>query len=194
MASGRNRIILFIVIAAVLAGVIWGASSLIRSGSDKDTAQSAAVANQGVVTNAVPGKGVPSQQAGVWFKRCNDKAPTECEIFQRLVMKKSNMRLVEFALSPIKNKKGVRIAVILPLGITVSKGIALQVDDHPQQNVAIQSCDQNGCYARVNFPWAFLEWMESGSILNVGFLANAPKPLKIEMSLKGLSEQVAAIK
>ena len=80
--------------------------------------------------NAVVDKG--------WAVRCSkpEKGQKDktCEIFGRLEMQKTSMRMAEFAVGFSKdNKKIANGVIILPLGILLEPGVIMKIDDDGKQ-------------------------------------------------------------
>jgi invasion protein IalB len=130
-------------------------------------------------------KGAPSAAAADntivdkgWTVRCPDKAKStdkkNCEIFTRLEMKSSAMRVAEFAVGFPQDKTlpagTARGAIILPLGILLQSGSSsISVDNGTPFAFSSRYCTAAGCFSSVNLDKEILGSMKKGKLLNIFF-------------------------
>lgn len=120
-----------------------------------------------------------------WAKRC-EKDSSYCEIYQTLTVKKTGQRLLEFALGYPKDQKGkAQAVVILPLGVIMTDGIGIQVDEGEMNKAMVRFCNTSGCYVYMTLPDKVVESMDKGKAMSVLFLDGAGKKVRIQMPLEG---------
>ncbi len=131
-----------------------------------------------------------------WTQRCNTDGDMHCEVFQRLMIKETKQRLIEFAVGYPKETKGKAQAVILlPLGVMVSEGITLTVDKNPPARAVYRTCAQTGCIVAVDLPDDYLNTMKTGKMITISFVdSSTAKQMNIEMSLEGFGAKIEKIK
>jgi invasion protein IalB len=136
---------------------------------------------------------VYAQEGQMWFTRCEpaakEGAAKQCEAFQRLMIKESQQRIAEFAVGFGEDKSGAARGVfILPLGILLSEGVQMQIDEGKAFKFNIRYCEVSGCYAFVNLNAEILDMMRKGNKAIVTFQSTKPQTIRIEMSLKGFGK------
>lgn len=128
-----------------------------------------------------------------WTVRCSeptDKAPKECEVFQRLILQKTGQRIVEFAVGfpQSKETKGkIRGAIIMPLGILLTEDPVMQIDDGKKFKFKVRYCTNAGCYAFLDLNDSILESIKKGREIVLTARTFAGQPLEIKMALDGFS-------
>ncbi|MCK5517838.1 MAG: invasion associated locus B family protein [Alphaproteobacteria bacterium] len=131
-----------------------------------------------------------------WVKRCSEESK-DCEIFQRIDVKKSSMRIAEFALGfPHKNgaKKGnARGVVILPLGILLEKGITMKVDSGLPSVFKISTCTKQGCFLQIDVSKNLIDMMKKGNLVYFIFESADGRKVNLVMSLAGFSKALRSI-
>ena len=132
-----------------------------------------------------------------WVERCSkpEGAKKErCEIFQRISLKDSGQRVLEFAIAMSEEKgKYAQGVVILPLGIKVQQGVRMQIDENDPYRFNVHHCEANGCVGFVDMDKKLLNKMKKGEIITLGMFAASGKPLNIKMSLSGFSKALKKI-
>lgn len=165
---------------AVILAAALGAVILPQSGQSQEAAKTAA--------------------PDAWVTRCDDIKDGDkvtgkyCEAFQRLsVMEKdaapeTAQRLAEFAIGYPPGEKGkAKGALILPLGILVSKKTKISIDGKDVMEFATRYCDNSGCIAMMDLNNSILDRMRKGNNMTIHSEAFTGQPLEITMSLKGFS-------
>lgn len=126
-----------------------------------------------------------------WAERCNkdfkNGAPRKgvCEIFQRLVVKEGNKRLIEAAIGFPKDKDAARGIFIVPLGINLESGLMVAPDGGAPFKIQIRYCTAEGCYAFADLTPAVIDTLKSSRKLTVTFQAVKGRAVNVEMSLEG---------
>jgi len=177
-------------ILIVLVLVIAGAGAYYVMGPMKAQNSPNVMSAAGTESTGTPGDAVPGE---FWTKRCNEGEPQYCEIFQRLVIKENNQRLLELAVGYPEGKESAQAVMILPLGITVAKGILLAVDEDAANKAEIRSCNQDGCFVVMELPDSLIDTMKTGKTLTVGFLDGNGKQVNVGLSLEGFATKLAEV-
>jgi invasion protein IalB len=143
-------------------------------------------------TSAAEAEGV-DPNADQWFVRCEDKEQDgkktkHCEAFQRLAIKKTNQRLVEFAVAYLGTEKKPHGTIIVPLGTLIERGVEVRVDGEPPAQYTMRYCTPDGCFVHFPLSETSLNAMRKGNKIVVTFVLAMPKKLNVELSLKGFSK------
>lgn len=135
----------------------------------------------------------PQQSAAAagqaWQVRCSETeaAGRHCEAFQRLVVRESGQRLVEFAIGFPPETEIARAVIILPLGILVNQDTMVQVDERDPLRADVRYCTPDGCFATLDLDADRLASLRDGRELLVKSRAQTGQNLLIKMSLQGIS-------
>lgn len=163
-----------------------------QSSGSQQYAQAQAAAASSVAPAAGAAQGAGSVASGaVWAERCNKDfkagGPRKgtCEIFQRLVVKDGNKRLIETAIGFPKDKDFARGIFIVPLGINLESGIVLLPDGGKPFKIQIRYCAAEGCYAFADLTPAVLDVLKASRTLTVTFQAVNGRAVKVDMTLEG---------
>lgn len=81
----------------------------------------------------------------------------------------------------------VVLLVQLPLGLFPPAGIQLGVDDGATQNLPVQRCDANGCYAGLAVDAALVADLKVGKALRLTMRNMAQEPVTFEVPLAGFT-------
>lgn len=183
----RKLFIALVVLLVVAGGAYFMFGNKNTNAEVGDTATKTAAASP---TSQAPANGE------FWTERCNEEGDKYCEVFQRLMIKENNQRLIEFAVGYPKDAKGVaQAAIVLPLGVLVNEGIALKVDEQAPAKAAFRTCIPEGCVVVMNLPEAFIATMKKGTKITVSFLdGGTGKQVNIDMSLQGFGKKVDGVK
>jgi invasion protein IalB len=176
----KNKIrIRGIILAAIV--VIAGAAVMMLSSEDKVSMVGKAEANK------------PPQ---LWFSRCNkasEDAKEYCEIYQRLVVKETNQRMVEFALGYPEGSQTARGVIILPLGIVLPKNLEVQIDDGELMKAQIHYCMRGGCFALLNLDDTTINMLKKGNEMTLAFYAMGGKRIAVKISLQGFTKALKGV-
>jgi invasion protein IalB len=126
-----------------------------------------------------------------WNERCvsKDKKADKknCEVFTRLEMKTSNMRVAEVAIGfpqdktlPAGTARGV---IILPLGVMLEPGATMSIDTGKPFGFKSRFCTQSGCFSFVNLNKDIINSMKTGKDLNVFFKTADNRDAHLTMGL-----------
>lgn len=133
-----------------------------------------------------------------WDLRCPDEKTEkqdkkQCEAFQRLDLKGSEMRVAELAIGfPKENKAiekgGALGAVVLPLGILLDEPLSMKIDDGKPMSFRVRYCTAAGCVAYVAINKSMLETMRNGKKTSFDFKTADGQNVNIVMTLTGLDK------
>jgi invasion protein IalB len=134
-----------------------------------------------------------------WSQRCDDKKDGKkyCEVFARLAMKESNMRVAEVTIGfPQDNslpKDTARGVIIMPLGVLLEPGATMAIDNGTPFSFKSRFCIQAGCYAFVNLKKNILDSMKKGKNLNIYFKTADNRDMRLALGLKGFDKVIDKI-
>ncbi len=134
---------------------------------------------------------------GEWSARCI-KGSEVCDVFQRLNIKESGARILEFVVSKKADDADQTVvaqaALILPLGILLTAPVTLAIDKTESGNVPVRTCSQQGCIATFNITADVMDKMKKSKAIDVTFTAVSGERMTIGVSLNGFAEAVATLK
>lgn len=128
---------------------------------------------------------------GSWTVTCLVQKQTEnqkvlCSISQQQVDDK-RQRALAIELSPAE-KNSATGAIVLPFGLKLSAGAALQIDENPADKpIAYTTCLPGGCIIPVNFDSAKADALGKGQNLSVLAQAVDGNAIKLNVPLEGLA-------
>jgi invasion protein IalB len=132
----------------------------------------------------------PTAQASGWTSSCVSDgrgAPARCAIEQRIVLQQNNRVFLTVKIELPAEPRNPTLFVQTPLGLHLPSGLTLKVDQGQPVPMAIQSCDQNGCYAGAAVDGGLLASLKAGNMLHVVLQTLARETLDIEVPLSGFS-------
>ncbi|MCE9507751.1 MAG: invasion associated locus B family protein [Alphaproteobacteria bacterium] len=138
-----------------------------------------------------------------WQQRCpktKDKQTADkkqCEIFQRIDMKKNSLRLAEFAIG-FPREKGMdsgaaRGAIILPLGILLEQGAQMKIDDGKPLAFKIRFCTNTGCFSYLTFSKNVLNSMKKAKSVSFLFKTADGRKVNLVMGLGSFEKALQEI-
>lgn len=120
-----------------------------------------------------------------WLVRCEtggEKAA--CGMSQQILDQRSRRPVLQLLLAHAREEKGHQLVAVLPLGVTVPPGIAIEIGE-TKRNVAFTQCLPMGCVAPLAADASLIAAMKSGSEGRVGVVDRAGKTVAVPFSLKG---------
>ncbi len=146
-----------------------------------------------VITDAVAAK------EPAWQERCNDKVKRAngkpyCEMVSTLVVQETGQRFLEFAIGYPEGSPSARGVVTLPLGVMLTEGVSLKVDDGPLMRFQVRYCNAGGCYAFLNLGDEVLGQFKKGNQAVFSLVASDQKRLSVAVPLSGFSKRLSSIK
>ena len=139
---------------------------------------------------------------GDWVVLCQEGAsPAVCQMVQAQdyqAEEGGGGRLLEIALRPIRTEAGetqMLLSLVLPFGLDIQAGIALQVDANDQLNMPFSVCYNSGCQASGLVPAEFVTQVRTGTGMKVGFRPyGGQQTMVVDVSLSGSGAALAAIR
>jgi len=133
-----------------------------------------------------------TQVHGDWTVVCQDAASgqKQCSATQLLSRQLDNGQRARLLQTTVRklNDTTYLLQFVLPLGVDLRPGIALQVDDKEQRGGQYFACTNAGCIVRMGMDQAFMSELQSGKVARVLYRgANAEKPAAVDVSLKGIT-------
>ncbi|MFH1159074.1 MAG: invasion associated locus B family protein [Pseudomonadota bacterium] len=131
-----------------------------------------------------------------WVKRCSEQ-PADCEIFQRIDVKKSSIRIAEFAVGFPQGKdvkKGeARGVAILPLGILLEKGVTMKIDSGMPSVFKVRTCTKQGCFIYIDLDKNLIDTMRKGNTVYFTFDFVSGQKVNLIMNLAGFGKALKEI-
>jgi invasion protein IalB len=146
---------------------------------------------------AVRQKSVVKPGAPPWASRCVSSARNvapDCSVEQRVLLQQNGQLLAAVTVSLSHNTNVPTILIQVPLGLALSKGVTLKLDNRGPVTLPLQTCEQTGCYAATKMSGDFLDGMMTGKMMELRFFANTNNPIKVPMPLEGFADMYARIK
>lgn len=126
-----------------------------------------------------------------WLVRCeNASGETVCAMSQQILEPGSRQAILQLHVGRAPSGEGHRLAVVMPLGVSVAPGVAIQVGKM-KRNVAFTQCLPGGCVAPTAVDAAFLQTLKTGTNGRIGVLDRANKTVAVPFSLKGFAPAFA---
>jgi invasion protein IalB len=133
-----------------------------------------------------PSAAPPASATPGWATRCSSAtrdAPLECAIEQNAILTKTGQLFVVVNIRVPGDTRAPVAFVQLPLGLNVPAGAKFQVDDGKTVDLAIQTCENSGCYASTPVSPELLGALKSGKQLKVSFQNLAKETITVPMPL-----------
>ncbi|MFN3828105.1 MAG: invasion associated locus B family protein [Micavibrio sp.] len=129
-----------------------------------------------------------------WVKRCTDTEGKVCEMVQRLMDQQSGARVLEMAVAMPPEGDDARAVLIAPLGVELTQGFSLTIDDKDTVSFKPRYCLTDGCYAFLVLPPDIIKLMGQGKMMTLSFYTYDGQPARLPVSLDGFSETLQSLK
>ena len=130
-----------------------------------------------------------------WVVNCTSiQSGLDCRAAQSLFIKETGQRLLSVALRVPPDTKKPVLLLQMPLGIYLPAGVSLQFGKDAARKIALQSCDQNGCFAEYAITDAEIGTMLKGGDLTLTMQNLKQAPISVQIPAVGLSAAYAKIK
>ena len=166
-------------ISSLLSGL---ALTALFSGAALAQAQAPAAAPQAV--------GQPEiKTIGDWAVRCYPvQSASPCDMFQQQNEKDSQQRILALSLAYIPHLDRHAIQVVVPLGISIPKGVVIHTASFTSQPMAYRRCDRAGCYVEMLVDNSMIDQIgRGGDSAMVKITADDGKSYDLKISLNGFS-------
>ena len=151
-----------------------------------------------------PAFGVKSgEQFKQWSAQCvSDEERDEeggaeaCHIFQELVVEQDgeNKKAVRMSVGYAPGEDTPVTVIRLPLGLWLTNGIVLTVDEGEGQQFPVQVCAPAGCQTTLRLQPDMVETLKSGQQLIITTFNTRQQPVQIPIDLRGFSAALKALK
>ena len=134
---------------------------------------------------------------GNWTVRCEpqpDEKPTQCYIFQNLVLREGGQRVLHVAIGYVKGQDYPIALFTLPLGISIPSGTTVVVDDGERARIPIERCEPKGCRGGVKLGPKLYKAFQEGTEAVVTFHDAEREPVNVSVSLEGFSPGLQALR
>ena len=145
---------------------------------------------------SLAGGGAHAQETQVfkaWTVSCGQGADEGCSMRQQ-IRDQGGRDILVMALGKLPNNDNPGLLIVVPLGISLSQGVRLRVDDNDVINLPIERCVPQGCRIEGFVEPALLQWMKSGNKALIGFVAyddqDRPREVQVEISLQGFTAAI----
>ncbi len=179
--------------------ILIGAGALWFATSSKDTTAGQAVAAETDATAKVADNAEANPAtSNPWSIRCNQIAKPEseettefCQIAQRLNEQESGKRFAEFLIGyPAETKGEARGIVILPLGVLLSPGVKMQIDDGKMYQFDYRYCTDIGCVSVIKLTNETIEEMKQGNKAAIQFVSAKGLQINLPITLSGFTKAI----
>jgi len=182
-------------LALLSAGAVWYLAKDMGDGLPLQTAEvedsSATNQEKTSPTLAPDQKPRPQSPGPGWALSCKSgarDAGLSCRLSQAVVMKKSGRLLTRVTFLLPAAGQNPKLNIQVPLGVLISAGATIRVDESPPQGLRFSTCNRNGCYAETTLSPTFLASLRKGRQLVIEFKNLAEKTIKLPLSLGGFDE------
>ncbi len=126
-----------------------------------------------------------------WGLQCPDEGP--CVLSQRVFLQDAKTPLVTVAFVQLGEKKQLHLLLRVPLGVALSAGVQLQVDQGEAMRWPFSHCDREGCLAVQPMPEPLKAAFRAGREGHVTFGSLDGKGVSVPVSLLGFSAGLKAL-
>ena len=138
---------------------------------------------------AQPEPAKPDVPRPVWLVQCDGSgAALECRTSQTILLQQTGQLLISAVVRKPPKGEGPALMLHLPHGLFLPAGATLQVDTAKPVQIAIQTCDQKGCYAGVPLAKELLAGMQKAEKLIVTFQDLQKQTITVPMPLAGFTD------
>ena len=126
---------------------------------------------------------------GDWAVRCYPvQSQSPCDMFQQQNEKDSQQRILALSLAYIPHLDRHAIQVVVPLGISIPKGVIIHTASFTSQPLPYRRCDRAGCYVEMLVDNSLIDQIgRGGDSAMVKITADDGKSYDLKISLNGFS-------
>jgi invasion protein IalB len=126
-----------------------------------------------------------------WLVRCQTAGgKTACTMSQQILAPTSRQAILQLHVGRAPDGNGHQLVVVMPLGVAVASGIAIQIGE-AKRNVAFTQCLPGGCVAPTTVDATLLELLKTGASGRVGVVDRVGKTVAVPFSAKGFASAFA---
>jgi invasion protein IalB len=125
-----------------------------------------------------------------WTARCEtlqDGTKVPCYIFQNLLLKKDNQRLLHVAVGYLAEGDKPVAFFSLPLGVSLPGGLSVTVDEGQPLRLRYERCEPNGCLAPLPLDDQLIRSLKGGRWARVAFFDTTRREISVPVSLLGFT-------
>lgn len=127
-----------------------------------------------------------------WRVRCSTTpSPAPCVMYQQITASQTGNRLLDaISIAYVPSVDRYTIQVIVPLGMSIPKGLTLQTDNYTSPLLHYRSCDRNGCYVQTPADKSIIQGLASSSPdskAKVNVVVDGGKRYGLSFFIKGFS-------
>lgn len=134
--------------------------------------------------------------ASSWNINCSPsgtKTPSECTMQQEIIMKNSQLPVLQLTFAQLSEETPPHALLIVPLGIYLPGGVVIQIDNNPGKTFPVERCDPDGCHLFMSLTNPTLNQLFLGRLLTVSFFDSDRVKIKIPVDLEGFSDTYKAL-
>lgn len=131
-----------------------------------------------------------------WVSRCTSdrrKSVPECAVEQRVVLTRTGQLLAAVTVRLPPNSGHPVMMIQLPVGLFLPAGVHVRIDERPPTQLALQTCDVQGCYAGTPISPDMLAGMKAGKRFNVAFQNLSKETITVGFDLANFAEAYGRI-
>ena len=125
-----------------------------------------------------------------WIVNCTGTGASNamrCELFQQVVIKETNQRLMRMSILPQPNSDNDLISFAVPHGLMLQRPLRVQVDDNPVIELPYTHSDNSSVYANAVLKPEWLSSFKRGNELKISFDTIEGKTITVKLSLQGFT-------
>jgi invasion protein IalB len=126
-----------------------------------------------------------------WLSKCvseSRKGTLVCSIEETIVLTSSGQALASVVVKTQPDVNKVIMFLRVPVGLYLPAGLELQVDDNKPQQIPLQTCDLQGCFAETEISSGFLAALKSGKLLSISCQNSEKRKIVLPLALDGFVE------
>lgn len=128
---------------------------------------------------------------GRWTSRCSSEgrsATLDCVVEQNAVVTQTGQLLLAVTVRVPADTRQPVMMIHGPVGLFLPAGMTIQIDAGKPQQIALQTCDQRGCYAGMQVPADTIAAMKAGKRFAVSFQNMAKEDISVPFSLENFAQ------
>lgn len=133
-----------------------------------------------------------------WTVHCNEQAAQQvaggCLMTQFAIDKETSRPVMQIQVAYAPDAKDPVAVIILPLGVLLQPGVAVQVDRNQAIKLPFGWCLTDGCRVRLPLDQAMLKQFQAGNGGVIGFRVIGGQDRALPFSLSGFTAALASLK
>jgi invasion protein IalB len=132
-----------------------------------------------------------------WTVRCFQvKSIAPCDMVLVASNKETNQRVLLVSIAYVPSKDAYAMQMIVPLGVSLAKGMSLEAGAKPLAGVAFNRCERDGCYIEMPIPNETIQALASGGkTTNISLTPYGKTDvIKLPLSLNGFVDALTKLK